>query len=425
MPVSVDCPPAPTRLWVQLARIVVIAFLLRVCAIFIIHSYRLDLSNDESAHIAAALASGKGFSNPFGPATGPTAWLGPAYPFFLSRIFAIFGSFTRASVIVALIFNCAFSALTCLPTFFIARYTFGLRIAKQAAWASALLPYIMYWGIRWVWDTSLSALLFALLFMLTLQLGQLSTLRKWILYGALWGLAGLTNTAQLAFLPFAGSWICYQQFKQRKPFFVNATAGAIIFFLVVTPWIWRDYAVFHKFIPIRGNFGVEFHLGNTDNAMGIWQVWLHPTQNVLEFKQYRQMGEVAYVQAKLQQTKDFIHRNPRHFAFLCLAHFVYYWSGPPHSEKYPGIYELKTALFLASSVFAFWGLGIALRKKLYGAELFLLLLLSYPSIYYITFPHPRYRHPIDALLLILIVFFCSQYRSRTDTLANRTDMPIA
>src|SRR5258708_19936820 len=33
------------------------------------------------SHIAASLASGQGFSNPFGPPTGPTAWLGPVYPF--------------------------------------------------------------------------------------------------------------------------------------------------------------------------------------------------------------------------------------------------------------------------------------------------------------------------------------------------------
>jgi len=72
------------------------------------------------------------------------------------------------------------------------------------------------------------------------------------------------------------------------------------------------------------------------------------------------------------------------------------------------MYEAKTFLFLTSSVLAFWGLLIALRQRLPGAELYLLLLLSYPTIYYITFPHPRYRHPIEPELLILIVFLASQ-----------------
>ena len=63
---------------------------------------------------------------------------------------------------------------------------------------------------------------------------------------------------------------------------------------------------------------------------------------------------------------------------------------------------------LALSVCGVWGLLLALRQNLPGARLFLLLLLSYPTIYYITFPHARYRHPIEPELLILIVFFISQ-----------------
>lgn len=391
---------------------VLIAFLLRIAGMVVVHSYRMSLANDESAHIAASLASGKGFSNPFGPETGPTAWLGPLYPYLLSRIFAVFGAYSRMSVVVALLNNCLLSALTCIPVYFIALYTFGTHIARLSSWTWALFPYTMYWGIRWIWDTALSALLFSLLFMLTLQLAQSSTMRKWALYGLLWGVAGLTNTAQLAFLPFAGTWICYQQFKQKKPFLRNATVGAVLCLAALAPWTVRNYRVFHKFIPVRGNFGVEFHLGNTKEATGMWQVWLHPTQNVLEFQRYREMGEVAYVNSKLHQTLDFIHEDPRHFAFLTLAHFIYYWSGPPHTEKVAGLYELKSALFLASSVFACWGLYLALRNKLPGAHLYLLVLISYPTIYYFTFPHARYRHPIDAELLILLVYFFSQYQSR-------------
>ncbi|HET7208748.1 MAG TPA: glycosyltransferase family 39 protein [Terriglobales bacterium] len=377
----------------------------------LIHSYRMKLDNDESAHIAASLASGQGFSNPFGGTTGPTAWLGPVYPFVLSGFFLLFGIGTRLSVIAALLFNSLLSSLTCVPVYFIARETFGERLARWSAWAWALVPYTIYWGIRWVWDTSLSALLFTCLFLFTLHLAKSSTARGWALYGLLWGVSGLTNTAELSFLPFAGCWICYRQFRQGKPFFRNATVGAVIFFATLMPWTLRNYLVFHKFMPVRGNFGVELHLGNTPDARGMWQVWLHPTQNVLEFRAYQQMGEAAYAQAKLHQATTFIREHPKHFAFLVFAHFCYYWAGPPHAERYPWLYEVKTSFFFASSVFAVWALIIALRQRLYAAELYLLLLLSYPAVYYITFAHPRYRHPIDAELLILIVFWCTQYHA--------------
>jgi hypothetical protein len=412
-------PLSDRSIWKKLLWIVLIALLLRVAGMFLIHSYRVKLGQEESAHIAASLATGKGFSNPFGGETGPTAWLGPVYPVILAAIFKVFGVYTRASSMVALLLNCVLSALTCIPIFFIARRTFGLVVAKWSTWAWALLPYTMYWGIRWVWDTALSALLFALLFMLTLQLAsspagasakQGRHMWKWLLWGLLWGVAGLTNTAELGFLPFAGLWICWHCYNERKPFIRGVVASAIVFIAVLSPWIVRNYEVFHKFIPVRGNFGVEFHLGNTPDAYGMWQFWLHPSQNVVEFERYQQLGEVAYVKSKKDQTLQFIHNDPGKFARLTAAHFVYYWSGVPRSEKYDWLMPMRNAGFLASSVLAFWGILMALQKRRAGAWLYALLFLSYPTVYYITFPHARYRHPLDAFILILAAYLIAETR---------------
>jgi hypothetical protein len=37
-------------------------------------------------------------------------------------------------------------------------------------------------------------------------------------------------------------------------------------------------------------------------------------------------------------------------------------------------------------------------------------LLIYPAIYYIVYPHARYRHPIEPELMILAVFMISELR---------------
>jgi len=374
------------------------------------HTYTAKLDFDESGHIAAALASGKGFSDPFGPATGPTAWLAPAWPFLLSRYFLLFGVYSRSAIVAALTLNCAFSAATCMPIYFSSLYTFGERVARQSTWVWALFPYTMYWGFRSIWDTALSALLLTLLFMMTLQLARNGSAGRWALYGVLWGMAGLTNTAQLAFLPFAGIWICWNSYKTGKPFFRNAIIGAILFFAAIGPWILRDYRVFHKFVPIRGNFGVELHLGNSPTAQGDWQFYLHPSQNAVEFKRYREMGEPTYVRSKLHQALQFIGENPGRFAYLSFARFFYFWTEPPHAEKYRGIYEAKTFLFLCATVSAIWGMAFAIQKRLPGATLYLLLFVSYPTVYYLTFILTRYRSPIEPEMLMLIVFFVSRLR---------------
>ncbi len=311
----------------------------------------------------------------------------------------------------ALTLNCALSAITCIPIYFAALYSFGERTARQSAWVWALFPYTMYWGFRSIWDTALSALLLTLLFMMTLQLAEKGGAGRWAMYGVFWGIAGLTNTAQLAFLPFAGIWICWRRYSQGRAFFRDAAVGAVLFFATIGPWVVRDCRVFHKFIPIRGNFGVEFHLGNSPSAQGDWQFYLHPSQNWAEFNLYREMGEPAYVKSKLQQAMQFVRAEPGRFAYLSFARFFYFWTEPPHAEKYRGIYEAKTFLFLAATVSAMWGLGLAMRQRLPGATLYLLLFLSYPTVYYITFILTRYRSPIEPEMLMLIVFLISQFRN--------------
>jgi len=125
------------------------------------------------------------------------------------------------------------------------------------------------------------------------------------------------------------------------------------------------------------------------------------------------MGEIAYVARRQHEAIEFIRADYARFAWLSLKRFLYYWTGLPRSSAIPALAPFKNSLFLASSVLAFWGLGQALRRRERGARLFLWLLLTYPTIYYFVFPHPRYRHPIEPELGILIVYVISQAQLHT------------
>jgi hypothetical protein len=87
--------------------------------------------------------------------------------------------------------------------------------------------------------------------------------------------------------------------------------------------------------------------------------------------------------------------------------------GLPRSSEIPALAPFKNSVFLASSVLAFWGLGRALSRRQPGAWLFLWLILSYTAIYYFVFPHPRYRHPIEPELGILIVYVISEAEKKS------------
>jgi hypothetical protein len=407
------------RIRASLSWIVAIALLLRVGWIVLGHTYKFKTSDAnfsfgwEMGRIAASLASGHGFGNPFVPGTGPTAWEPPLYPYLTASVFLFFGIYSKASAFVLLTLNSIFSALTCIPIFLIARRIFSEKVAVGSAWAWALLPNVMFWCVRWVWETSLSALLLALIFWLALTLEDHDGWRPWFQFGVLWGIAALNSTSLLSFLPAAGLWAWYRRTQRGKRSLAGIVLASVVFFACITPWLMRDYRVFGKFIFIRDNFGAELRLGNGPGADGTWMEYLHPAQDLYALRQYQAMGELAYIAMRKQQALDFIRADYPRFAGLCVKRFVYYWAGPPKPTEPWWLNPAKNSLFLASSVMMFWGLGRALRQRKPGAWLLFWLMLLYPAVYYIVFPALRYRHPIEPEMTILCVFLLTEAGKKT------------
>jgi 4-amino-4-deoxy-L-arabinose transferase-like glycosyltransferase len=391
---------------------VAIALLLRIAYILAAHTYRFKPDQDtfsfgyEMGRIGRAIATGRGFADPFGTPTGPTAWEPPLYPYLIALVFKLTGVYTSASAFILLVINSFSSALTCVPIFLIARRCFSEKVAVWSAWAWAFLPTVMYWSVRWVWETSLAALLLALIFWLAVNFEGLDGVAPWIGFGVLWGIAALTNPSLLTFLPASGIWVWYRRSKLGKRSLGGVLLSAAFFVAAIAPWLVRNYEVFGKFIFIRDNFGAELRLGNGPGADGTWMSYLHPTQNEFALQQYERVGEVAYVAERQRQAIEFIRADYGRFAWLSFKRFIYYWAGRPRSSPFAA--WLDNSAFLASSLLAFWGLARALRKRRPGAWLFLWLLLCYPAIYYFVYPHSRYRHPIEPELAILVVYVISE-----------------
>jgi 4-amino-4-deoxy-L-arabinose transferase-like glycosyltransferase len=407
--------------------IATIALVLRIGWIILGHTYKFKSTDNnfgfgwEMGRIGASIASGHGFSSPFGGSTGPTAWEPPLYPYLTAGVFLMFGIYSKASAFVLLALNSLFSALTCVPIFRIARRIFSEKVAIGSAWAWALLPNVMYWSTRWVWETSLSALLLATLFWLALTLEDHDGWSPWLEFGLLWGIAALNSTTLLSFLPAAGLWAWSHRAKRGKKSLAGIALASVVFFACITPWLMRDYQTFGKFIFIRDNFGAELRLGNGNGADGTWMEYLHPAQDVYALRQFQSMGELPYIAMRKRQAVDYIKADYTRFAGLCLKRFIYFWDGPPKATQPWWTNDLKNSLFLASSVLMFWGLGRALRLGAPGAWLLFWLMLLYPAIYYIVFPSPRYRVPIEPEMAILGVYVLTEARTKSRTTASLPD----
>ena len=130
----------------------------------------------EVGWVARALASGHGFSSAFFPMSGPTAMVSPLYTFLLSGVFRLFGIYSLTSAFVILSLNSLFSSLTCIPVYFSAEYSLGVRAARIAAWVWALYPFAIYFSAGRVWEYSLTSLLFTTCFCIA---QRIHTSLKW------------------------------------------------------------------------------------------------------------------------------------------------------------------------------------------------------------------------------------------------------
>lgn len=392
---------------------VLVALTLRVGLMSVLRSYELNPYLDyfnfggEAGRIARSLVRGEGFASPFHEPTGPTAVIAPLYPLLLAGIFALFGIYTTASSWVALALNSLFSAVTCLTVFFIAKKTFGLRVAVWAGWVWAVLPSAVFWPTRLVWETSLSTLLFSLCFLLALHLGASAGVGGWLGFGALWGLTGLSNPSLLAFFPFCLGWMWYRHRGQRRA--AVLLAGVVLMVAcAVLPWTLRNYVAFGRLVPLRSSMGLALLMGNQEGATGLAMWWVQPVVDAAEMAKFRRLGELAYMEEKEREALRFIAEHPGTFALLSLKRVGYFWFGTPDIDRLFGAFGrlggAKRAFFVLSSLLPFVGLVLMIAGRRPGAFLFASSLLVYPVLFYVTMPLERYRHPIEPQMVVLAIF---------------------
>jgi hypothetical protein len=398
--------------------VVLVALAIRLVVMVFLLPEQLEPQRDhwhfgyEAGRIARSIVQGRGFSSPLFADTGPTAWMTPVYPYLVAGVFKLFGTYTKASAIVLLSLNALMSALGCILVFLIARVSFGDRVAKWSSWAWAFCPYAIYFPVERIWETWLATLVLCLLFLMTLNLENPAgpdddRPRKWIVFGLLWGVAALTSPALLSVLPFLAGWIIYRRHRRGQRWFAVNVVAAIAFIAVISPWFIRNYEVFHRIIPFRDNMGMVLRLG-TKGTTSHWAPYeLGPWHNDAEWNEFKQLGELGYMDKEKRQALEFIRANPGWYAWATVRRAVYLWTGywslePDYLKQEP--LDPPNIFFCTTlSVLALLGLRRALRADWASSLPYALALFSFPLIYYITSPEVYYRRPIDPFFVILAV----------------------
>ena len=393
---------------------VLVALTVRLVAVSFEYPGQLNPRRDnwpfgyETGRIARAIASGRGFSDPVTVGSGPTAWMTPVYPYLVAGVFKVFGIYSAPSAVVLLSLNSLFSALTCIPVFFIARLSFGHRTALWSAWAWALFPYAIYFSVEWIWETCLTTLLLSLLFWITLRLPHSTRLAPWLGYGLLWGFTALSDPAVLSLLPLLLGWVCYRLHKRNQRWGLQATVALLALLIPVTPWFVRNYQTFHQIIPFRDAFWLVMHVGNNGDTSHWAPDAAHPSTSAKEEQQYNRLGELNYMAAKRREVIEFIRSNPLWYARMTFRRFLFTWTGFwSFSREYLALEPGDPWNMLMSTillVLMLIGFRHAFQKRIAAGALYASAMIVFPLVYYISFTQMSYRHPIDPLLAIMAAY---------------------
>ena len=363
---------------------------------------------NEPSHVAAALASGLGFSAPYGGVPpAPTAQQPPLYPFVVAVIFRIFGVFTSQSAWAVVGLNILAGGITAVLIYRLGRIHFGDTVGVVAAWL---------WVLPWMYESRafsvscsssyLAALGFAALLLL-LSNGMKSDW-GWIALGSFCGALVLLQPAFLGVFVVYG--VCLVLDKQRKS---HVLMAALALSLVLVPWTVRNYTVFGRLIPIRDNFGLELWLGNRAGMQGtVDYSGDFPDHDP---SAYSRMGEMKYMDTKLQEATRYILTNPAAFVSRFVRRWVEFWYFP-----YP-------FAWIVLSVLSWAGAALVWRTQ-QNSWLFIVPLLTYPLVFCVTHLFANYRHPIDPVIILLaataIVDIGRRYRGKVKSRTQRNPVSI-
>ena len=256
------------RFRLQLALIVGGALVLRVLYTVLESRHLGGFGDYRYFHgVARLIADGHGFSNPFRAGYGlgyePTALHPPLWPLILSLPSALGATSELAHKLVGCLIGCGTVAVIGL----LGRRVGGNAVGLTAAGIAALYPLFIGADGSLMSET-LYGLLIALTLLLALRLIDRPALAIAAALGVTVGLAALTRTEGLAFLPLIvlpAVWLTDAPTRRKAGLAAVAVAAAVA---VIAPWTIRNVQAFDRLVPISTNEGTVLAGANCDEVYG-------------------------------------------------------------------------------------------------------------------------------------------------------------
>jgi 4-amino-4-deoxy-L-arabinose transferase-like glycosyltransferase len=302
---------------------------------------------------AIGLANGNGY-NEGGVLTAfwPVGWPGA-----LAALFHL----TGPSVLSGQIFNIVLAALVCLLISAVGSNLFGRATGNLAALLIAIFPNQIAYT-----PALLTEIFYEVLLLSSVYLLMFGRARDGLLAGIIFGVATLTKAQTLILPGFLLLWtfLARPTWAALRKAVVLGCAVYLMLALVVLPWSYRNWTVFHEIIPVSTNGGWTLLTGNNPEANGGYT----PDTVLAEGINHNAADQVAMDKLAHDRAIGWIKTNPGRFLLLMPRKFFQLWAIDGEAEwvfqKGFAAYERHAALFRAVRIlnqvyyFMLWAFAI-------------------------------------------------------------------
>lgn len=337
---------------------------------------------------AMSIIRGEGF----GSIGKPTAFKEPFYSFFLAGVYYIFGH----SYLIVRIAQAILSALICIFITLISKEFFSDKTSILAGLIAVINPSFIKASEHLLSETLFTFILILAVFY-AIRLTKRLSFKTSIMLGILFGVGALTRST-LAPLAFLISVTLFFLFKKRyafKKIMVNIIIIVFFFLLPIAPWTIRNWLVFHEFVPISTNVGINIYSSYFPPKGYLFG--FTASDNNTEYAKSLN-SEPAVSKYLLQKSWDGIKKlSPTKIFKLEVLKFLYFLC--PFDWEIIGGGRFN---FVYGFIFPFFIFGMFVTLKKFKELFFIYLPIIYAFfIALITYGSPRFRLPIEPYLIII------------------------
>jgi hypothetical protein len=423
----------------------------------------------EHGAIAKNLLAGRGFSVWFLGSEGPTSQQAPLYPLMLAGLYRLFGVESREAILAMQLLQSAAGAATALCVCWLGWSLVPARrsVGWLAGWGAALYPTHIYMATH-IQVVTWAALVMTLLTAVVLMPGQTRSLWRGFVAGLLAGVLLLLDPILAVVLPVLALGLSMREgererggegkrkkcgrFAERR--FMPAAAMTLTALAVISPWLWRNYAVHGEVVFVKSTFGYAFWQGNNPLSWGtdkvpkpsaealrrqhdgtlagidkaLWEA-RHETVYIDDvllkpggYRKFAGLTEPQRSRLLMDEAIEFITAHPGRYAQLCqqrLRYFLLFDETNPKAANL--VYRLTTLVWLSLGVA---GLAVACRRNDAGARLrrtlwpTVAIFAAVMLFHTLTIVSARFRIPVEPLSFVWCAVAVQQ---GIDLLTNRRE----